>query len=287
YHNGRFVSILPLLAPECGVTHVNIAAIHLNERYGDVTLNDDPYSAPKYNAVWEEVRILQSHGIKVLGMLGGAAPGTYTRLDRNADIFNSYYEPLRDMIKWCGLDGIDLDVEEHMSLAGITRLIDRLKLDFGADFILTLAPVAPGMWGGKHMSGFSYDELEITRGSSIAWYNTMFYCGWGSMETTEDFDKIIDYGWPAERIVIGLSTNPETSGWIHGELLRGSLGAIVEIYPVLGGVMGWEYFNSITVAEPSGEQPWCWAQLISEILHLKVRDVESSAQDKPCTAAQH
>ncbi|KAI9865628.1 MAG: hypothetical protein M1813_002086 [Trichoglossum hirsutum] len=283
YYNGQFISILPLLSLDCGVTHVNIAAIHVNKDPGDVTLNDDPYSAPKNDALWAEVRILQSRGIKVLGMLGGAAPGTYPRLDGDTKSFNVYYKHLRDMVEWCGLDGLDLDVEESMSLSGITRLIDQLRSDFGPGFILTLTPVAPAMWGGKHISGFDYAEIERIRGGDIAWYNTMFYCGWGSMETTEHVDKIMECGWPAKKVVIGLSTNPDTRGWVSGEVLRESLAAIVKKYPRIGGVMGWEYFNSTTAIE-SNQNPWYWSQFISRILRLSEQPI---VREKPLTVARH
>ncbi|KAH0564804.1 hypothetical protein GP486_001806 [Trichoglossum hirsutum] len=281
YYNGQFVSLLPLLSPGCGVTHVNIAAIHVNKDPGDVTLNDDPYSAPKNDALWAEVRILQSRGIKVLGMLGGAALGTYPRLDGDIESFSTYYKPLRDMVRWCGLDGLDLDVEESMSLSGITRLIDQLRSEFGPDFILTLTPVATAMWGEKHLSGFDYAKIERIRGKDIAWYNTMFYCGWGSMETTEHVDKIMESGWPAEKIVIGLSTNPETKGWVSGGVLRESLAAVVRKYPRIGGVMGWEYFNSITAIEED-QNPWCWPQFISGVLRPSVQPIMG---EEPLTVA--
>ena len=31
--------------------------------------------------------------------------------------------------------------------------------------------------------------------------------------------------------------------------------------------MGWEYFKSMTSEHPDEGEPWCWAQLMSEILH--------------------
>jgi Glycosyl hydrolases family 18 len=269
YPNGEYLSMLPMATSGCGITHVIIAAIHVNHEPGDITLNDDPFLSPKSMKVWTETRQLQGCGIRVLGMLGGAAVGTFTRLDNdNVDVFNSYYEPLRECVKSSNLDGLDLDVEEEMSLRGIIRLIDRLRSDFGSDFLITLAPTASAMWGGRHLSGFSYDELEKQRGNHIAWYNTMFYCGWGSMQTTEHFERIMDHGWNPERIVVGLSTNPETNGWIHGEVLQFSLGAIAQKYPSLGGVMGWEYFNAIMANEGAPGEPWEWLQAISMILSL-------------------
>ena len=88
---------------------------------------------------------MQDIGVKVLGMLGGAAQGSFQRLDRSDGEFEAYYVPLRDMVRRHNLDGLDLDVEEPMSLNGIIRLIDRLKTDFGPEFLITLAPVATAL----------------------------------------------------------------------------------------------------------------------------------------------
>ncbi len=265
-HNGQPISLLPLLTEKTAVTHVIIAAIHLNNAIGDITLNDDPYEAPRNEAVWQEVRMLQRTGIKVLGMLGGAAKGTFTRLDGNRTSFDAYYAPLRHMIQHGGFDGLDLDVEEPMSLAGIIRLIDQLQLDFSNNFIITLAPVAAALQNKRHISGFDYEELEKAFGHKIAWYNTQFYCGWGSMESTLDYDEIMKRGWPASKVVVGLITNPESElGWVEDEELRYILAALLQKYPGFAGVMGWEYFNSITVAEPFG-WPWSWANLMTDIL---------------------
>ncbi|OBT51568.1 hypothetical protein VE04_08384, partial [Pseudogymnoascus sp. 24MN13] len=73
-----------------------------------------------------------------------------------------------------------------MSLAGVIRLIDRLRSDFGGGFIITLAPVATTRATRDpraNLSGFDYADLESERGSEIAWYNAQFYCGWGDVRT--------------------------------------------------------------------------------------------------------
>ncbi|KAI9811717.1 MAG: hypothetical protein M1827_005262 [Pycnora praestabilis] len=266
YHNGELMSVLPLLTHKTGVTHVIIAAVHLNQPAGNITLNDDPYQAPKYDALWQEVCLLQDAGVKVLGMLGGAHAGSFTALDGDLKSFDAYYEPLRQLIEWTGVDGLDLDVEEAMSLAGMIRLIDRLKEDFGPGFLITLAPIATAMINQQNLSGFSYESLEKAFGQKIAWYNVQFYCGWGRVEDTADYDGIIGRGWDASKIVMGLVTNPETcKGWGSDDVLRGTLRKLMEKYPSFGGVMGWEYFNSITSTVPYG-MPWCWALLMTEIL---------------------
>lgn len=200
---------------------------------------------------------MQDIGVKVLGMLGGAAQGSFQRLDNNDWDFEAYYVSLRDMIRQHNLDGLDLDVEEPMSLNGIIRLIDRLKADFGPDFLVTLAPVATALQGRPHLSGFDYEALEILRGSSIAWYNTQFYNNWGRLESFIDYDAILRQGWRPEKVVVGVLTSPGNgNGFVNTEELKRTVTALSQFYRGFGGVMGWEYFNS----QPGGEgRPWVWA----------------------------
>lgn len=215
-NNGPPISLLPLITNATGVTHVIIAAIHINSRPEDLTLNDSSPSDEKFNILWGEVAWLQSSGIKVLGMLGGFAKGSFERLCNNTSSdgvvqFENFYLPLRDMIRQRRLDGLDLDIEEPTSLAGTIRLIDRLRADFGPEFLITLAPVATALLPGQpHLSGpeFDYRVLEQLRGEEIAWYNTQLYCGWGDAGTTAWYDAIIRAGWNPEKVVMGLISNP-------------------------------------------------------------------------------
>lgn len=265
FFEGKFVSLLPLL--RTGVTHVIIAAIHLNLGEKTITLNNDAYDDLKYECLWTEVRTLQQAGIKVFGMLGGAHQGSFTTLDGEIEDFETYYELLHRMIDWIGFDGLDLDMEEAVSFAAVIRLINRLKADFGQDFLITLAPIATAMRGQENLSGCDHEALEKAFAVNIAWYNTQFYCGWGDMRTTRDYERIINRGWPASKVVAGLVTNPANCrGWVPDETLRATLMALKRKYPDFGGVMGWEYFNSMTEADGPGK-PWCWAQFMTKILH--------------------
>lgn len=267
YRDGRFVSALPLITEAedaIGITHLIIAAIHLNEPAGNITLNDDPPGAPKYDQLWEEVAIFQDVGVPVLGLLGGAAQGSFERLDRSEFEFEAYYTPLRDMIRQHALNGLDLDVEEDMSLNGIIRLIDRLKADFGPNFLITLAPVATALQGRPHLSGFDYEALEVMRGHCISWYNTQFYNNWGRLETFIDLDAILRQGWKPEKVIAGVLTHPSLgNGFIEFEQLKLTLVALTQYYPGFGGVMGWEYFN----CKPGDEsRPWEWAAHMGKIV---------------------
>jgi hypothetical protein len=75
------LSLLPLLEHETKVTHIILAAIHLQSEPGNITLNNDPFESPIYENIWEEVKTLQENGIKVMALLGGAANGTYGMLN--------------------------------------------------------------------------------------------------------------------------------------------------------------------------------------------------------------
>lgn len=177
--DGKPISALPLLTqPGIRITHLILAAIHINGDPHGITLNDHPPSHPRFHTLWAELRVLQASGVRVLGMLGGAAKGTYApdRLGADDDAaFERYYAPLRDLVCERGLDGLDLDVEEEMSLGAAVRLIDRLRADFGPDFIITLAPVAAALLDyRKNLSGFDYEALEVMKGREIAWYNCQF-----------------------------------------------------------------------------------------------------------------
>lgn len=184
HHNpdGSPISMLPLIQqPGIRLTHLMLAAFHINRKPDPadiITLNDHVPSHPSFATLWAEARILQASGVKLMGMLGGAAKGAFSKDTLDSDeeaVFERYYGAVRDMVRERGLDGLDLDVEEPFSLAGIVRLIDRLRADFGPDFVISLAPVAPALLDPRrNLSGFDYEALEVMRGREIAFYNCQF-----------------------------------------------------------------------------------------------------------------
>lgn len=259
YSDGSFVSLRPLVDEGTGITDIIVGAIHINETPGDLHLNDFEPGNVYFDPVWADLDYVKASGVRVLGMLGGAAPGTFTRLDND---FSTYYPELRDFVRAYGLQGLDLDVEEPMSLVGVERLIDQLRVDFGPDFVITMAPVPGALSKGSNLSGFDYEQLYADRGSEIAWFNTQFYCGNGDLTTTTGYDAIIANGFPASKVVAGTITNPGNcgSGYIPFATVQDVARQLAEKYPDFGGVMGWEYFNS----DPGGEAaPWRWAALLS------------------------
>jgi chitinase len=268
--------MLPLLENNTGITHVILAAFHLNEQPEAITLNDDPPQSPVFDPLWAEVPLMQQQGVKVMGMLGGAAPGSFTRLDGSREQFELFYYPLLAMIRRHGLDGLDLDVEEPMSLQGVIRLIDRLKADLGDAFIITLAPVAAALLGIGNLSGFDYRELEQARASKISWYNTQFYNGWGPAEDPRMYATMMAQGWSARRVVYGLLTNPGngSQGYVSQEKIGPVLATLIEHYPTFGGVMGWEYYNALP---GDSAKPWQWAAQMS--LSMGMKDLVTATRE--------
>ncbi|KAJ7270022.1 glycoside hydrolase superfamily [Mycena haematopus] len=251
---GHYVSPLPLLTL---ITHLFLAAFHIDSDKS-VHLNDNPPEDPMFTQMWQDLGEMQTQGIKVIGMLGGAAPGTYTLL--SPANFDTYYPILRNYISEFHLDGMDLDVEQSTPLADIENLITQLKADFGDDFIITLAPVATAMTEGSNLSGFDYVSLDKAMGAQIAWYNVQFYSGFGSLFPDTQYIDIINFGYDPNRVVASVLTSPANGGgYISINEVVSSAQALSTKYGFnFGGINGWEYFNSL----PNATEPQLWAQTI-------------------------
>ncbi|KAJ2902381.1 uncharacterized protein MKZ38_000627 [Zalerion maritima] len=264
HQRGKYISMMELA--RAGATHIIIAAVHLHaDDPHRIHINDDPPNATKYDTMWKEKKQLEKEGVEFMCMLGGHAPGCYTKdtLDApNRETFLKYYEPLRDMLRDYGFHGIDLDVEQAMTTPGIVRLVDQLRADFGKHFYITLTPVATALMGLPHMSGFDYFDLDEQRGDKISWYNVQFYNNWGNIES---LDTILLLGWKPRKIVLGVLTSGENGSTRPPPFtdMKRAMDKAQDTYGQIGGVFGWEYFNSL----PGGrERPWLWTEEIRKIL---------------------
>lgn len=260
------ISMLPLINEKgIALTHLIVCSLHIN-RDSEVHLNDYPPGHPHFYTLWNETTHMKNAGVKVMGMVGGAASGSFdkTTLDGDSATFEKYYGQLRDVIRQFGLEGMDLDVEQRMSQAGISRLVSRLREDFGSEFAITLAPVASALYNGGNLSGFNYKSLESSNGGDIAFYNAQFYSGFGSMDRPDDYVKAVSNGFSPSKLVAGQLTAPANGyGYIPYSKLNATVISLRDKYGQIGGVMGWEYYNSV----PGGTaEPWKWAQVMTEIL---------------------
>ena len=75
------------------------------------------------------------------------------------------------------IKGIDLDIEEPVSLVNVQKVIRDLKTKYGSDFIITMAPVCNSLiYNYPGLGGFIYRDLMNTdEGKLIDWFNGQFY----------------------------------------------------------------------------------------------------------------
>ncbi|KAH8589405.1 glycoside hydrolase superfamily [Bisporella sp. PMI_857] len=268
------VSLLPLLSHQTLVTHIILASIHLHDYPGVIKLNDEAFDSAIYFTLWEDVRYLQKAGVKVMGLLGGAAGGTYNRLSGSETEFYTFYHPLARLIKEYSLDGLDIDIEEDVDISVPLRLMNALYRDFGPDFIITLTPLASALSSktGQNPSGFSYfdlDSLATVPGSEtnlISWYNTMFYGEYPRGPPT--YDTVIEAGWDPSRVVMVVLDNSENgppNGFQRIANLQVTIKGMRRAFPHFGGVAGWEYHNA-GASDADEMQPWQWVHMVGEAL---------------------
>lgn len=247
-----------------GATHLIVAAVHIGDDRR-VVVNDHEHTHPYHDGLWREVAGVQDSGLPVLAMVGGWAPGTIDKLD--GAMFREFYPLLRDFLREHRFDGIDIDVEQPMSLDGVTGLIDAVRADFGPDFLVVLAPVGTALSGGENLSGFDYDELYRRRGDEIDFVNVQFYSGYGSLATAAGYDEIVARGvYPPDKLVAGVIGHPEDgAGWVDPYEVARTVKELGSRYPNFGGVDVWEYFRAL----PGGrDAPWRWVDEMSGALAL-------------------
>ncbi|KAJ7173745.1 endo-beta-N-acetylglucosaminidase [Mycena filopes] len=245
---GHYVTPLPLITL---ITHLLLAAFHINFDDVSVHLNDFVPEHPMFTQMWADIAIMQANGIKVIGMLGGAAPGTYTCLV--PEFFEKYYAVLAGYIRRFKLDGMDLDVEQDTPLADIIHLVKRALVEFGAN-----------------LSGFDYFKLEAAVGSEISWYNAQFYSGFGSFFPDQMYLDIVSTGpgknglHPSRLVATTLTDESEGFGFIELDEVVDSITQLASQQNFdFGGIAGWEYWDS----QPGGEaQPYLWAKLMHDTM---------------------
>lgn len=245
-------------------TDINLAAFHLGPQSDGtlIHLNDHPPDDPTFNVPWQQLAQLQKMGVKLHMMLGGAACCSYKSLFSN---WNKLYPVLKQTLQEHFFNGIDLDIEESVSLSNVQRLIDQLNSDFGNAFEITLAPVASDLTDGRGLSGFNYKALyQSPEGAKIAWFNTQFYSGFGSLSSTSDYDRAIENGFPPDKVVAGMLGNPQDgSGYLNVNQIARTVKLLANKYSSFGGVFSWEYFRTLPGGTSSPQQ---WSQLMAQTM---------------------
>ncbi|EED14020.1 conserved hypothetical protein [Talaromyces stipitatus ATCC 10500] len=264
---GNWFNLTDLVTQKSGITHVILASLHLDSPT-EIHLNDNDIESSYWDPLWPMVSSLQAAGVKVMLMMGGAAQGSYARLQND---FDTYYPIILQILRHHNLDGFDMDVEENVSESILLRLAQQLDADMGTNFILTAAPVALSMSNSGNLDNVSWPALDkvaisSTRpnGKLFNWYNTQFYDGWGSAASTGSYDTVIKAGWDPRRIVLGVLTAASAgSSWQPTSVLASTIASLKAKYPNFGGVFGWEYGLA---GQSDGQTPVQWVQSIGRYL---------------------
>ena len=170
--------------------YVYISSVHFG------IIDNKPYiginntSIDNQGSLWDDAIKAHENNINIMLMLGGAG-GAYTALFSNFELYyNLLYELLNERRY---IKGIDLDIEESITLDNVKLLIRRLKQDFGKDFIITMAPVASSMmYDMPGMGNFIYKDLHNSaEGDYIDWYNVQSY----EEYTFDIYNAIINNGF--------------------------------------------------------------------------------------------
>jgi len=257
YYYQTFVGLEQSLTHIEDIDVIIVSSIHFGKDPNgneSIYLNDNKPYDPIFNDLWLQTKESSVQGCTIMIMMGGAGLA-YGELFSD---FDTYYPLLKRLIvekSW--IRGIDLDIEENVTLDNVQMLIRKLVQDFGKDFIITMAPVSSSLQGdGGSMGGFDYKTLyRSEEGKYIHWFNTQCY---GSF-SKDTYDSIIKNGYPSEKIVMGME-----SGQFDESTFKNALENVKEIqktYPTFAGVYDWEYLN----APPDAKDPSQWAKLMKNI----------------------
>ena len=245
YYYQTFVGLEKLKNKE-DATNIIISSIHFGN--DKLYLNDNEPDDPKFNKLWEETREIPNNGVHVSCMIGGAG-GAYKELFSNFDL---YYSKLQDfLISKPWIQGVNLDIEEEVSLENVKKLVKLIKSDFGEEFEVTMAPVSSAMENDiPGMGGFVYKDLyNSEEGKMIDYFNCQCYESF----TLETYKNIIENGYPEEKIVMGMM-----SGQFKDDSFVKEVHKIKEEYVHVRGFYDWEYLD----APPNKDDPSEWAKLI-------------------------
>ncbi len=261
YYYQTFVGMKSLLSnKENLITHIHLSSIHFGyntDCYGKnptpyIHLNNCPPDDPQFVQVWKDMEEAKNKGIKVVLMIGGAGGG-YSTLFSD---FPTFYNLLKEtIINYPQISGVDLDIEEGVSLPDVKKLIDSINNDFGDNFIISMAPVQSSLqFDYPGMGGFIYKDLyNSLQGQKINYFNGQFYGDYSA----DAYDSVVKNGYPPDKVVMGMISFQDFDENVD------TIKSLKKKYgKKFGGVFNWEYFDS----PPGGQNdPDKWAEILSSL----------------------
>ena len=260
YYYQTFVGLQSILNNPIKTTHIIVSSIHFGKNKNDelyIHLNDYPPEHKKFNQLWKELEEASNKNITIMLMIGGAG-GAYGTWFENDVIYQKGLEFLHTIItKYPFIKGIDLDIEESVSLSNVRKVIYDLKTIYGSQFIITMAPVCNSLlYNYPGLGGFIYKDLMNTNeGKLIDWFNGQFYFQYSK----DMFEQCVKNGYDPSKIIFGMISSNFVNNF---DKALEEIKKVKQEYPKFGGVYIWEYCNS----PPDNKNPYLWSTKISEIL---------------------
>ena len=225
----KFISLQPLFDHNMLPTHIHVSSIHFgknSDKSSYIHLNDYHPNSSIFDSMWKDIEKAHNLGVKIILMVGGAG----LAFDEMFTKFDLYYAFLKNTIKSHPyISGIDLDIEESVNINDVIKLINKIKEDFGDDFIISMAPVAFALQTNQvGMGGFLYKELLSKVNGKIDYLNTQFYYDFSE----ESYNEVIENDYNPSQIILGMTdTNINTFEVVQ---------KLSSKYNNFGGVFFWE-----------------------------------------------
>jgi hypothetical protein len=265
YYYQTFCGLSDIFSSSYMPTHIHVSSIHFGPRY--IHLNNAPPDSDTFADVWRELQQASNMGIKIILMIGGAG-GAYQEMFSDYTFY--YFLLKKTLLDYPFIEGVDLDIEEEVSLDDVKMLITDLKRDFGEDFIISMAPVQSSLENDSPgIGGFIYKDIYLF----IDYFNGQFYNDY----SFEAYQRCIENGYPANKIVMGMIFDQDLDDNLE------EIKKIKKAYPDFGGVFNWEYFDS----PPDPEHPNKWCELVNHFLDERTKRPEGDRPadgDRPAEA---
>ncbi len=235
--------LVPQIDPYCGMTHMMIGDMRLSDGISlGKCSSEDSNDQIQLFPLWESVACSQEHGVQVLASLDDGPGGALSRMQNPDDEeFDRTFASVRAWLSQHRFDGVDLAIGSAFSLNRATRLIERIKDDFGPNFLVTLSAPAQTLGGKPQWSRLDYKLLDASSGDKIAWYNTVFYTRPDNVFSIWELTDIVKHGWPMEKIVIRTCAGFDNLYSMSVAALQLLLGLLrTQRMSPFGGIVAWE-----------------------------------------------
>lgn len=187
------------------ISHIFLGPLKAEKEPIRFSIDDEKETAAFNDSIGKEVAEWRKAGVQVILQL----QPTQTCIDafsNSMDRFEEIYEELVKLIRHLNVDGIDLSFTKGMISMPIYHLGRRLKRDLGTNFSLSLSVEARALQGDKDLR-FHVEVLERMDGNPVSWYNVRFFNGGSDFLDLEQYEMILDRGWPSRKIVPVIDTH--------------------------------------------------------------------------------